>query len=136
MHQATHHLHPTSYITLFNNMSNFMKKPNIIIHLDVTPEESLRRIKMRSRDCESSVSLEYLVELRAAYDDFIKQISLVIPVIKVNWSEFRSTDVNKPYKHAHTPTLPNLTLSPSPPLLRKWQHASRKSMPSCTTFAL
>lgn len=96
MYQAAHHLHPTSYITLFNNMSNFMKKPNIIIHLDVTPEESLRRIKMRSRDCESSVSLEYLVELRAAYDDFIKQISLVIPVIKVNWSEFRSTDVSKP----------------------------------------
>ena len=101
MHQATHHLHPTSYITLFNNMSNFMKKPNIIIHLDVTPEESLRRIKMRSRDCESSVSLEYLVELRAAYDDFIKQISLVIPVIKVNWSDFRSADVRD--KPAHPP---------------------------------
>lgn len=36
-----------TYITLFNNMSNFMCRPNIIVHLDVKPEESLRRIKMR-----------------------------------------------------------------------------------------
>lgn len=32
-----------TYMELFNNMSNFMKKPNIIVHLDVKPEESLRR---------------------------------------------------------------------------------------------
>jgi deoxyadenosine kinase len=28
-----------TYMELFSNMSNFMKKPNIIVHLDVTPEE-------------------------------------------------------------------------------------------------
>ena len=27
-----------TYIELFQNMSNFMKKPNIIVHLDVKPE--------------------------------------------------------------------------------------------------
>ena len=31
-------------------------------------------------------------QLRAAYDEFIQNISLVIPVIKVNWSDFRSAD--------------------------------------------
>ena len=36
-----------TYQSLFNHMSNFMKKPNIIVHLDVSPEESLRRIKLR-----------------------------------------------------------------------------------------
>lgn len=36
-----------TYISLFANMSNFMKKPNIIVHLDVTPEESYERIKQR-----------------------------------------------------------------------------------------
>lgn len=49
-----------TYVSLFNNMSNFMKKPNIIVHLDVSPEESLRRIKLRGRDCESGITLEYL----------------------------------------------------------------------------
>merc|ERR1711871_1553379 len=43
----------------FQNMSNQMQKPNIILHLDVTPEESLRRIKLRARSCESTVPLEY-----------------------------------------------------------------------------
>ena len=47
-----------TYVSLFNNMSNFMKKPNIIVHLDVSPAESLRRIKMRERGCESGITLE------------------------------------------------------------------------------
>jgi deoxyadenosine kinase len=55
-----------TYVSLFNNMSNFMKKPNIIVHLDVTPEESLRRIRSRSRDCEAGITLEYLQGLYAA----------------------------------------------------------------------
>ena len=49
-----------TYISLFNNMSNFMKKPNIIVHLDVSPEESLRRVHMRERGCESGMTLEFL----------------------------------------------------------------------------
>jgi deoxyadenosine kinase len=28
-----------TYMELFGNMSNFMKKPNVIVHLDVSPEE-------------------------------------------------------------------------------------------------
>lgn len=81
-----------TYMELFQNMSNFMQKPNIIVHLDVSPEESLRRIKMRSRDCESSVPLEYLTALHAAYELFIKDISRVIPVIKVDYQRFRTAE--------------------------------------------
>ena len=52
-----------TYVDLFSNMSNFMyvgpdlmfdvsdfgcrKKPNVIVHLDVTPDESFERIKQR-----------------------------------------------------------------------------------------
>eukprot|EP00501_MAST-03F_sp_TOSAG23-6_P001055 GSMAST32.ASY1.ANO1.1098.1 assembled CDS len=39
----------STYLSLFNHMSNFMKKPNIIVHLDVSPKEALRRINLRSR---------------------------------------------------------------------------------------
>jgi deoxyadenosine kinase len=77
-----------TYLTTFSSMSNFMKKPNVIIHLDVTPEQSLERIKLRSRECESSVSLEYLQNLHLAYEDFLKEISQIIPVIRVDWNEF------------------------------------------------
>jgi deoxyadenosine kinase len=79
-----------TYCNLFENMSNFMKRPNLIVHLDVTPEESLKRIKMRSRKCESTVPLEYLKKLYKAYDEFIENISKTIPVIKVNYKKFKS----------------------------------------------
>lgn len=81
-----------TYVELFSNMSHFMQRPNIIVHLDVTPEESLRRIKLRSRDCESAVSIEYLRALHKGYEDFLQDISKVIPVIKVNYQDFPSVD--------------------------------------------
>lgn len=81
-----------TYMELFQNMSNFMKKPNIIVHLDVSPEESLRRIQMRSRGCESGISLEYLTALHAAYERFIKDIARVIPVIKVDYERFHTAE--------------------------------------------
>lgn len=81
-----------TYISLFNNMSNFMRRPSIIVHLDVSPEESLRRIHLRSRECESSISIEYLRALHAAYETFISDIARVIPVIRVDYSKFRTAD--------------------------------------------
>eukprot|EP01114_Cavostelium_apophysatum_P014077 TRINITY_DN3555_c0_g1_i1.p1 TRINITY_DN3555_c0_g1~~TRINITY_DN3555_c0_g1_i1.p1 ORF type:complete len:244 (-),score=37.87 TRINITY_DN3555_c0_g1_i1:46-777(-) len=81
-----------TYVSLFANMSNFMKKPNIIVHLEVSPEESYERIKMRSRNMESSIPLEYLQELYQGYEEFIDEISRVIPVIKVNYSKFRTAE--------------------------------------------
>lgn len=70
-----------------------MRKPNVIVHLDVKPEESLRRIKMRSRDCEVNITIEYLQALYDAYEVFLHDIARVIPVIKVDWSSFRTTEV-------------------------------------------
>lgn len=36
-----------TYISLFKNMSNFMARNNLIVHLDVSPKESLERLRMR-----------------------------------------------------------------------------------------
>jgi len=36
-----------TYVNLFKNMSNFMKHNNMIVHLDVSPEQSMERIKSR-----------------------------------------------------------------------------------------
>ena len=56
-----------TYVQLFEHMSNMMRRPTVIIHLDVTPEESLRRIEMRARSCETGISIDYLTKLDAAY---------------------------------------------------------------------
>ena len=81
-----------TYRELFSNMSNFMKKPNLIVHLDVSPQESLRRIRMRNRDCEVNVTLKFIQSLYEAYEVFLKDISRVIPVLRVNYETFRSVD--------------------------------------------
>ncbi len=81
-----------TYKTLFQYMSNFMCKPNVIVYLDVTPERSLERIKMRNRDVECNVSLEYLTNLYNEYQIFIKDISKVIPVISVDYDRFATAD--------------------------------------------
>lgn len=61
----------------------------MIVHLDVSPEESLERIKSRNRSMETTITLEYLTNLKKAYDTFLHEISRVIPVIKVDWSDFQ-----------------------------------------------
>lgn len=66
------------------------KKPNLIVHLDVTPEESKRRIELRERECEKGISIEYLRGLHAAYEEFIVEIARIIPVIRVNYNKFRT----------------------------------------------
>ena len=81
-----------TYLNLFRNMSNFMKKNTLIIHLDCKPQESLERIKLRGRSCENGITLEYLRKLYNGYEEFIKEISKVIPVIKVNYSKFKTAE--------------------------------------------
>lgn len=81
-----------TYVQLFRYMSNFMCKPNVIVYLDVKPERSLERIKMRSRDCESNVSLDFLKNLYRHYETFIDEISKIIPVISVDYDRFATAE--------------------------------------------
>ena len=81
-----------TYLQLFKHMSHFMCRPNVIIYLDLSPESSLERIKMRGRDIESGVPKAYLELLYQGYEEFIEDISRSIPVIRVAWEEFRDVD--------------------------------------------
>ena len=95
-----------TYLNLFRNMSNFMKKNTLIVHLDCKPEESLRRIKMRNRGCETGITIEYLTKLYNAYEEFLSEISKVIPVIRVNYSKFKTAEemaqiIKREYESMH-----------------------------------
>jgi deoxyadenosine kinase len=81
-----------TYQQLFRNMSNFMCKPSVIVFLDVSPESSAERIKMRSRDVESSIPLDYLKALHEGYEEFVESISRVIPVIRVDYERFTTAE--------------------------------------------
>ena len=44
-----------TYLDLFRHMSNFMCRPNLIVYLDLTPETSMERVRMRNRNVESGI---------------------------------------------------------------------------------
>lgn len=81
-----------TYLELFRHMSNFMCKPNLIVYLDVSPERSLERIQSRGRGMESTISLEYLTALYNGYEEFITDISRLIPVIRVDYDRFGTAE--------------------------------------------
>ena len=81
-----------TYSTLFRNMSNFMCKPNVIVYLDVSPEESLGRIHRRGRDIEQDIRIEYLRALYDGYEEFVDDISRVTPLIRVDYERFPTVE--------------------------------------------
>lgn len=94
-----------TYLDLFKHMSNFMCRPNVIIYLDVSPEKSMERIKSRSRDVETGISLTYLQALHREYERFVSEISRTIPVIRVDWDQFRDAEemaavIEREYLHS------------------------------------
>ena len=81
-----------TYIELVRNMSNFMCKPSVIVFLDVSPEASADRIRLRSRDVEGGIQLDYLKALYDGYQEFVADVSKVIPVIRVDYERFPSVE--------------------------------------------
>ena len=78
-----------TYVDLFNNMSNFLHRPDLILYLDVEPEEALRRVNERSRSCESRLTLQYLQDLKKGYEDWLDDIKDRIPVIRLDWNTYQ-----------------------------------------------
>ena len=81
-----------AYCKMFDALSITMPRPSVLVHLEISPKESLKRIKKRNRPMERGITLEYLTELHSSYSRFIKEISKVIPVIVIDWSVFHNAD--------------------------------------------
>ena len=60
-----------TYKDLFSNMSQFLRKPNLIIYLRASTETLLSRINKRAREFEQDISPEYLHNLNISYDKWI-----------------------------------------------------------------
>lgn len=77
-----------TYVRLFQNMSNFMTHPTLLVYLKTSPEECLRRVRRRDRACEAGITLDYLTKLFEAYEVFIAEIAKKIPVITIDWNSY------------------------------------------------
>jgi|SaaInlV_165m_DNA_3_1040750.scaffolds.fasta_scaffold02458_2 deoxyadenosine kinase len=81
-----------TYKQLYSNMINFIKKPSLIVYLDVEPEIALERIKLRNRSCENNITLDYLKDLRDNYEEWLNTISKTTRVIRIDWNKFINTE--------------------------------------------
>lgn len=70
-----------------------MIRPNVIVHLDVSPEEAHRRIVERNRQMEQHIPLQYLQDLSDAYEEFLNRIHHTVPVIRLDWNTFQKPEV-------------------------------------------
>lgn len=58
--------------------------PDITIWLQLSPEQTLERIKERSRDCESEIPLKYLKSLSKAYQTVLEKLSKHTNIITID----------------------------------------------------
>ena len=74
-----------TYSNLFNNMVQFLKKPDFIIYLRAQTDTLISRINNRNRKFEKEIDIEYLHTLNIAYDKWIyKNKSYKIIVIETD----------------------------------------------------
>lgn len=82
-----------NFIDLANTMYKKMRKPDIIIYLETTPEIALERINQRNRPGEvGAYTLEYLTKLNEGYPQLIEELSNSIQIIRIKYDNFKTPE--------------------------------------------
>lgn len=71
------------YEELLENMIDHIKEPKLMIYLEVSVDEAMRRIKKRGRDFEQKVEREYWESLNQEYKSYFDNYNLS-PILKIN----------------------------------------------------
>jgi deoxyguanosine kinase len=75
------------YLQIFQILTKDMPQPNLVIYLNASIETVMKRIKVRGRDFEKKISIDYLKQLSADYDLFMDNFERThpnIPVLRFN----------------------------------------------------
>ncbi|MCH8327979.1 MAG: deoxynucleoside kinase [Candidatus Marinimicrobia bacterium] len=81
-----------NYVDLFEIMTSFLRKPDLIIYLQASTDTLLTRIRGRDRDFERSIDPEYLFRLNIAYDKWIERISATEEVLTIDTNRLNVFD--------------------------------------------
>jgi deoxyadenosine/deoxycytidine kinase len=83
------------YTELFDNILTTLPKPKLIINLDISLEETLKRIKKRGRDYEQTVEVDYWIKLHKYFKNFIENCPFPILNIDVNDKDIENNKNDK-----------------------------------------
>ena len=79
-----------TYISHFHIMQGFLRYPDLILYLKVSPETALERIEERGRDEErGKVSLTYLKSLYDGYEQFVAEMKRFTVVVEIDWETYK-----------------------------------------------
>ena len=81
-----------TYVGHFNLMKRFLVYPDVLIYLRVAPEVSMQRIKLRGRDAEGGITIEYMKKLHQGYESFIGEMDNYTRVLTLEWNEYREVN--------------------------------------------
>ena len=73
-----------NYRDLFYTMTDYLRKPNLILYLRASTWTLISRIRKRGREYEKRITNEYLFELNEAYERWIEEIRSKIPVMIID----------------------------------------------------
>ncbi len=72
----------TTYRSLYRTLAEYLPPPDLMIYLRASVPTLIKRIALRDRDYERSISAEYLERLNHLYEDWIQHFTLC-PVLTV-----------------------------------------------------
>ena len=83
-----------TYVSLFDNMAQFLKKPDLIIYLKASTDTLINRIKNRNRDYEKDIDEAYLHRLNIYYKNWFSKIDgfNVLEIDTNNFNIFKHSD--------------------------------------------
>ena len=74
------------YRELLSNMMEHIRPPELMVYLNVTPKEAIRRINKRGRDYEVKNDTEYWYDLNQNYNNFFHEYKWS-PLLTINVDE-------------------------------------------------
>eukprot|EP01116_Phalansterium_solitarium_P012802 TRINITY_DN2941_c0_g1_i1.p1 TRINITY_DN2941_c0_g1~~TRINITY_DN2941_c0_g1_i1.p1 ORF type:complete len:309 (+),score=51.91 TRINITY_DN2941_c0_g1_i1:224-1150(+) len=78
------------YSTIRTTMLEQLPLPDVVLYLSVSPTECYRRVhRLRQRDAESGIPLDYLSGLNDCYDELVDNLgNQNVNVLRIDWNNF------------------------------------------------
>ena len=73
-----------NYTALFQVLTAYLRKPNLVIYLKASPEALMERIARRGRPSEQGIGIDYIQRLNRAYDGWMERARAELEVMEID----------------------------------------------------
>lgn len=74
----------STFLTVYREIIQELSVPKLVVYLRCEPKTQLKRIKMRGRMIEKSITIDYLTELNDALEERLKELKGRVPILSVD----------------------------------------------------